>query len=245
MAIRPYLAMTPTEIADDPQISRNQAWMACHFSPRGNGLIHVPHSPRPGMLLILNDQLPIHGHDPELIANQLADCMESFDCPGLLLDFQRPDSNETSALIRYLLRTLPCPVVTSDLYARELDCPVFLSPVPPSTLLRTHLAPWKGREVWLDIGLDGEQVTLTEQGAAFTPLPRFAPPDTGLRDEKLHCHYKTEVGENARFTLWRTEDDLSGLMEEAEAMGVKGFVGLYQELHGFAPPQRQSSASRK
>lgn len=234
MAIRRYLAMTPSEIAGNSRISGNYAWMACHFSPRGNGLIHVPHSPRPGMLLILNDQLPIHGHDPELITNQLTDCMENFDCPGLLLDFQRPGSKESSALIRYLLRALPCPVAVSDIYAREFDCPVFLPPVSPSVALRTHLVPWEGREVWLDISPAGEAIMLTEKGAEVTPLSYPGPDAEGFPEETLHCHYQIHMEEDkVVFALWRTKEDLEGLIKEAESLGAAGIVGLFQEFHAL------------
>jgi len=120
--------------------------------------------------------------------------------------------------------------VVSDLYAGALDCPVFLPPVPPSVPLWAHLLPWQGRNIWLELGLDGEAILLTGEGSSVTSLPRFFPSEEGFSDTSLHCHYTIDVNETARFTLWRTREDLKDLIKEAEELGVSGFVGLYQEL---------------
>ena len=56
----------------------------------------------------------------------------------------------------------------------------------------------------------------------------------GHRDEKLHCHYQIHTdADSARFTLFRTPEDLDELLIEGEALGVTRAVGLYQELHGI------------
>ena len=235
MATDAFLAMTAAEIMENPEKPPHIAWMACHFSPYSTGISNLPRHLPEGSVLILNDLTPIHGHDPSRIARQLNECLERLRYSGLLLDFQRPDCTETARLVKYLVQAVQCPVVVSDVYAQDLNCPVFLAPVPPSAPLGEFLAPWMGREIWLEMGLDGEQITLTEDGAVVTPLPHFVPPDAGHFEEKLHCHYTIEVGEDARFTLWRTEEDLAALVEEAGAMGVKGLVGLYQELHKYLP----------
>lgn len=231
MAIRPFLAMTAAEIRANSEFPPNIAWMACHFSPYCTGLSNLPKTLPPESLLILDDITPIHGHDPERIGRQLSERAEALHCHGVLLDFQRPGYKETAALANYLMKNLPCPVAVSDLYAGELDCPVFLSAPPPSISLAEHLGPWRGRVIWLEAALGGEVITLTEQGAECTPLPPGETFEDGHRDEKLHCRYRIEVSEEqARFTLCRTMEDLDALMEEAESLGITTAVGLYQEL---------------
>ena len=233
MATETILAMTAAEIANSTDLPSKIGWMACQFSPYSTGLSNLPQWLPENSLLILNDLTPIHGHDPERIGQQLAERLKTLHCCGLLLDFQRPDCAETRSVIGHLLQVLPCPVVVSDCYAKEYDCPVFLTPAPPSCPLEEHIRPWAGRDIWLEIGLDGEQIRLTEKGSSFVPLPRFIPPDTGHHNAVLHCHYQTNVAEDVRFTLWRTKEDFAELLDEAEKLGILKTVGLYQELYGI------------
>ena len=231
MAIAPFLAMTAAEMRNISVYPPKIAWMACHFSPYGTGLSNLPRELPPGSLLILDDVTPPHGHDPVLIAEQLTQCTELLQCRGILLDFQRRNCPETAALAKHLTQALPCPTAVSDSYASDLSCPVFLSPLPPSVPLEAYLAPWKGRDIWLELGLEGEILTLTEQGCTATSLPYPDPDADGFSDENLHCHYTTETNEKAaRFTLWRTSEDIKQLLEEAETLGVTAAVGLFQEL---------------
>ena len=235
MPIRPFLAMTAAEMRLSSCLPSKTAWMACHFSPYGLGLSNLPKDLPPDSLLILDDMTPPCGHDPVLIAAQLHACVEAFQCRGVLLDFQRSSSGETKALTSYLAQALPCSTVVSECYAGEVDSPVFLPPVPPSVPLEAHLLPWKGREIWLELGLEGEILTLTEQGCEVISLPCPDFEVEGFSDDKLHCHYTIETTEkSARFTLWRTRNDLEELLAEAEALGVVGAVGLYQELGRYA-----------
>lgn len=234
-----YLAMTAAEMAGNSSFPRHAAWMACHFSPSGVGLSNLPNWLPPGCLLILDDSTPIHDHAPERIASELSGCMEKFQCAGLLLDFQRPGEAQTRELTAHLCEALPSPVVVSDVYAEELDCPVFLSPVAPDEAMASRLARWQGREVWLDTTMEGLEIVLTEKGAKSTPLPHQKYPDCGLEDRLLHCHYRISLSENsAAFTLWRTKSDISAQLEEAEALGVTAAVGLYQEF-GSPPPEAE------
>lgn len=156
--------------------------------------------------------------------------MDSLKCGGVLLDFQRPDSAETAALAEYLAGSLSCPMAVSQLYAGALACPVFLPPVPVQTPVGDYLAPWQGREIWLETALDAVKITLTEKGASFAPLPRADSAPGDFRDEKLHCRYRIRAGEDrAEFLLYRTREDLSPLLREAGGHGVTAAVGLYQE----------------
>ena len=235
MAIAPFLAMTAAEIRNHSVLPPKIAWMACHFSPYGLGLSNLPTELPPGSLLIVDDITPPHGHDSARIAEQLTFCAEAFQCSGILLDFQRQNFPETEALAKHLAEALPCPTAVSESYAHDLDCPVFLPPISPSVALEDHFTPWQGREIWLEIGLWGELLTLTQQGCTVTPLPHPDPNCEGFNDQKLHCHYTIETKENsAGFTLWRNWEDIEKLLEEAETLGVTTAVGLFQELHGFA-----------
>ena len=231
MAIAPILAMTAGEMRNISAFPGKVAWMACHFSPYGLGLSNVPKSLPNGSVLMVDDVTPPHGHDPVYIGEQLIGCVEKWKCSGVLLDFQRVGCEETMAIAESLVKALPCPTVVSEIYARDLNCPVFLSPGPPSVPIEEHLAPWKDREIWLELGLDGEILTLTEAGCETTPLPH---PDLGAQgfvDEELCCHYQIAINEkSARFTLWRTKQDISKLVDEAIRLGVATTVGLYQEL---------------
>ena len=231
MVLPLYLAMTAAEIRANTDFPPNIGYMACHFSPYGTGLSNFPTHLPEGSMLILNDRTPIHGHDHGLIADQLTELVEKLKCDSVLLDFQRADVPELSLLAQKLSASLPCPVGISDLYAKDLNCAVFLPPVMPDTLLSEHLVPWQGRDIWLDISTEGLEITLTEKGASTVSLPsQVFPACHG--DSALHCHYRIDVGENIRFTLFRTEQDLQDLLEEAKHLGISRTVGLYQEWNG-------------
>ena len=231
MAMEPILAMTAAEIRKNPVLPPKIAWMACHFSPYGLGLSNLPEALPPDSLLIVDDVTPPHGHDPVLIAEQLCGCVRALQCCGVLLDFQREGSEETKAIAAHLAAALPCPAAVSSCYADGLECPVFLPPVPPSVPLEEHLLPWKNREIWLELGLEGEVLTLTEQGCEVTPLPCPDWEAEGFSDDALHCHYTIETTEkSAGFTLWRTRNDLKELLADAESLGISVAVGLNQEL---------------
>lgn len=237
MAIMAYLAMTAAEIAKTDPLPQAVAWMACHFSPYGIGLTNLPKALPPGAMLILNDRTPIHGHSPQRIAELLSERVQALGCRCVLLDMEREGIAETQALAEVLTKNLPCPVGVSSGYARELECPVFLPPVPPDGTLRELLAPWQGREIWLELSLGAQALTLTERGAKRSELS--APPSGGQVDSALHCHYKIEMSqEKAVFSLWRSPEDLTALLEECERQGVTHAVGLYQELGGvLSPPE--------
>lgn len=243
MPIPHYLAMTAAEITENFSETPRTAWMACHFSPYGTGLSNLPRWLPPESLLILNDRTPIHDHDPVLVAAQLGDCAARLQCTGVLLDFQRPDDPQTRELTRYLCQALPCPVAVSEPYADGQSDAVFLPPPPEDEALTAYLAPWCGREIWLEMALDGQEIILTEAGAQVCPLPLWEHPAGGFREERLHCHYRSALSENsATFTLWRTTEDLDALLVEAEQLGVTAAVGLYQQLRHWKTPSRWEGA---
>ena len=228
MALPLYLAQTALEMAGNP-LTEGTAYLACHFSPGGQGLSNLPETLPTGAMLILDDSTPMDGHDRSLILKQLDQLISKLECQSLLLDFQRKDVPGQWDLAKLLAESLPCPVGVSELYAHGFPCPVFLPPVPPDKPLAEYLIPWQGREIWLEAALDGITLTLTESGCTVDPLWDF--PEDRLVDEKLYCHYSIETtNHSAVFHLWRTGADLGALLEEAKSQGVAKAIGLWQEL---------------
>ena len=231
MGNAPFLAMTAAEIRANPDISAPMGWMACQFSPWGTGLSNLPDTLPEGSLLILNDQMPWCGQDPELIVMQLEERLNTLACHGLLLDLQRPRTEEVSRLVQLICSELNCPVGVPEGYASGISCPVFLPPVPLHQTVGDYLTPWQGREVWLELALDAEEILLTPEGASSTPLLPWDAPEPTHHEDSLHCGYSVTLEENrARFTLSRTAEDIRSLLEEAANYGVTTAIGLWQEL---------------
>ena len=230
MVSTPFLAMTAAEIAGNEALPPKIAWMACHFSPYGPGLSNLPGLLPAGSLLMVDDATPMGSHDPRTIRDQLCRCAEALNCCGILLDFQRPKDNKTASLVEFLLGNLPCPMAVSHLYAEHSDCALCVPPVPPSESAESWLSQWKDKELWLEISREGEQITVTEDGAAVSPLPFWEEQEQDFFAENLLCHYRQELREDTVvFTLYRTEDDLTSLLETAKSHGVTNTVGLYLE----------------
>jgi len=225
MVLPLYLALTAAEFTACSPIPPRCAWMACHFSPYGTGLCNLPPALSGEAMVILNDRIPPAGHDPEYILDQLA----QVNCGCILLDFQREDDPKSAKIVRAIVESESRPVGVTPQYVQPSAGPVFLPPVPIDIPLVEYLAPWQGREIWLEAALDGMCYTITEQGSVSGPLPRI--PDRGLRDDDLFCHYQIETFETkAEFSLWRTREDLDTLLNKAQSLGVTKAVGLWQEL---------------
>ena len=227
MALPIYLAMTPWEMAHR-ELPPRCGWMACHFSPYGQGLSNIPTSLPADSLLIVNDRIPPWGHDPGLMASQLQQVMDSLAPRGILLDFQRPHNEETAQIAK-AFTALPCPVAVTQAYAKDCEAAVFLPPVPPNKPLEQHLSPWKGRQIWLEADLSHLTLTVTEDGCRAEEQADLTEPV--FCDSKLHCHYSICLQKDrAVFTLARQPEDLTDLLQEAEKLGVTLAAGLYQEL---------------
>lgn len=231
MVFQPYLAMTAAEMAKREVFPFPAAWMACHFSPYGTGLSNLPTALPEGSMLMLNDRMPIAGHDPERIAGELEETANALHCAKILLDFQRPGNPETAQVVQ-AVEKLPFPVGVSDCYAAESDCAVLLPPLPLTGLPEDYIAPWKGRELWLEVAVEAQCVTVTENGSLFSPCE--AAPPLPMVDERLHCRYGIEVlPQSVQFTLQRSPGELQALMAACGRLGVSCFVGLYQQLGSF------------
>ena len=228
MAIARYLAMTADEFAATPSTSEPIAWMACHFSPYSTSLSNLPEKLPADSLLILNDSTPPGHQDPEIVFKTLENILKEHQCFGLLLDFQRPNCPECQNIARELVK-LEFPVCVAESYAKNLDCPVFLPPLPLTIPLDEYIIPWKGRDIWLDTALNREQIIITKEGSITRSIANA--PDCPHRDAQLHCHYHIAIADDSiTFTLWRTKEDLDDLLAEAGTLGIAVSVGLYQEL---------------
>ncbi len=231
MGLPLYLAMTGAEMRAASQFPTHFAYMACHFSPYGEGITNIPDSLPEKAILILNDRMPCQGHSPNLVAQQLSDAVSRLGCESVLLDFLHPPDSESEAMVRTIVTALECPVAVSAGYAAGLHCPVFLPPCPLHIPLDEYLQPWKGREIWLEAALCQESVRITQKGADC--IPQFPPEglEGGFCEESLCCHYRIEANhDQITFTLFDTGASLEKKLERARSLGVNRAVGLWQEL---------------
>lgn len=226
-----YLARTAGELRTSVPAEEKTAYMACHFSLYTTGLSNTPDSLPQGTMLILNDQIPICGHDIHRIIDQLQETIERFSCDSLFLDFQRPGSEETAALCRLLSAEFPCPLGISHHYAEDLACPVFLPPPPLDLPLTEYIKPWDGRQIWLEAALEAAEFTVTPDGCQVSSLPYAHAQEETFIEETLHCRYRCQVdSERIHFFLYRTADQLDALLKEADSLGIEKSIGLYQQL---------------
>lgn len=230
-----FLAQTALEIHRDLPPGAKKAWLGCHFSPSGTGLSNVPQYLPEGSLLILTDEFPPLGHDPGRITEELRQAAAHFCCAGVLLDFQRPQEPETAAMAKAILEALPIPVGVSLPYAKALDCPVFLPPLPLTMPLAQYTAPWQGRRIWLEAASQRAKLRLTKDGCQTRPCPPGG--DFPHGDETCFCKYGMELGDGeAVFTLRRSLDDWQDILRTGQ---IEYVIGLYQE---FAQPEAQATA---
>lgn len=228
MEIPVYLAMTAAEFGTCKQLPQHCAWLSCLFSPYGTGLSNIPKQLPPDSLVILSDRTPIRNHDPELVYQILLQTLPALSSKGLLLDFEQPVTPASLEIVQKLV-TLPYPVGVSAGHAKDFDCPVFLPYLPPSDTLEAHLAPWQGREIWLEISTTTKEITVTPSGATFQTT--LGEQNLPYKDEDLHTHYGIWIDDKqARFTLQRRIEDNQELLEAGRAMGVTLGVGLHQEF---------------
>lgn len=236
MGIRCYLAMTAQEMSGCGQMPEHPGWMACHFSCYGTGLSNLPRSLPAGSMVILNDRTPIQGHDPAQILEQLHTVCDTWKPECVLLDLQRAGEPQLQKLANTLTGQLPCPVGVSEAYAGDCGDAVFISPCPLCTPLKEHLAPWQGREVWLDIAMQAQIVTVDTNGSHPADVPFCQLTEPVFTDEELCCRYHMELLEDrVLFHLHRGRDELRGLLQQADALGVTCAVGLFQQLGNLRP----------
>jgi len=224
MFSRVFLAVTGRE----PETVRPKrtAYMACHFSAGGAGLSNMPRSLPEDSLLLLDDSMPVQGHNPETVVKQLNELVNKFSVRAVLLDFQRPPTEEAQKMVSAIAQGCSCTAAVTPAYVKK-GFPVFLPPPPANKSLKEYLKPWS--KVFLELASEGLEITVTKEGSRV--VPAFPSTPLPLTDNRLHCHYGVTVfPEKAVFSLCRTREDLAALAQEAEDLGVLGTVGLYQEL---------------
>ena len=224
MFSRVFLAVTAREL--ETVRPKRTAYMACHFSAGGSGLSNMPQSLPKGSILLLDDSMPVQGHDPKTVVQQLNELASKLSLRAVLLDFQRPPTAESQKMAVFILESCSCTVAVTPAYTKE-GFPVFLPPPPVNTSLKEYLKPWN--KVLLELYSEELEITVTKEGSRFSTVSSAAP--LPLADKRLHCHYGVTVFPGkVVFTLSRSREDLSALAREAEELGVLGVVGLYQEL---------------
>lgn len=228
MALPIYLGMMQGEFREP--LPEHIAWMESSFSPSGDGLSNLPQGLPPGNLLMVTDQFPPQGHDPQTILRQLTDAAEKHRLCGVVLDFQRPYHEETAKIAEAICSALPCPTALTIPYAQGKNCILFLPPIPVHQSARDYLAPYHEQEIWLETDLGGRKLVLTGQGCSCLPLD--SPLEGNIfQDNLCRCHYTIAVQkEQAIFSLQRTAEDLQLLLQDAEKYGVTKALGLYQEM---------------
>lgn len=223
-------ALTGAEFFALGQVNRPVAWMSCHFSGWDAGLTGLPERLPEGSVLILDDSFPMGDHDPVLICRQLKNWGVGKKIEGIVLDLQRPNVTKSRTLAEKAAE-LPWPVAISELYARHSKGPVFLSSVPPHRTLQQHLAPWKEREIWLEIAVETEIATVTKDGCTFQSTPLTESCDGFFPENSRHMCYQVQTYEGqATITMVRNQTHIPGLLQEAEYLGVKKAIGLYQQF---------------
>lgn len=230
MALPIYLAMTAWEYETCSSLPEYPGWMACHFSSYGEGLSNIPQVFPAGGFIMVNDRIPPAEHDPDLIARQLLQCVDTLSPKGVILDFQRPYCENLREIADTILSALPCPVAITQAYCQNWNGSIFLPPLPADKKAADYLEKWRGRDIWLEVTKAGENLLLTKDGCRRMSSERFADQPV-FQDAQLNCHYCTQVtGNEATFSLWRTDEDLANMLECAETFGVSMAMGLYQEF---------------
>lgn len=229
MAIPCYLALTAGEFAKSEQIPENCAYMACHFSCYGTGLSNLPETLPSGALIIFNDRTPAYRHDPKQILNEMQMLVAEYTPSGVLLDFQRPDVSMTKEVTQALVEGLSCPVAVTLPYAQNFSCPIFLPPPPLHMPLKEYLAPYDGREIWLELATETMRYIINKEGCVIREMEYTPLPQPIFTEESAFCRYHIEVTENqAEFTLQRTERELTDIL--SSDCSIARCVGLYQQL---------------
>lgn len=219
MVCKQYLAVTEKEIGN---FSGPVAWMACRFAQRQPGLENLPSQLPPGSLIMVDDLQPIFGHSPARVARQLESLCKKHRSAGIILDLQRKKTPQAMQMVKALLQIKEIPIALTPEYAREFSCPVLVT-VPIHLKLQQVVAPWKGREIWLDIPMGQvnlRQGKVTEEKSSHSGSYQW--------DRFLCCGY-AKTGQDA-YTLCRTKAMLPKILDEAAKLGIAKALILASEI---------------
>ena len=225
-----YLAMTAAEFYAASPLPSHPAWMACHFSPYGQGLSNFPQRFLEDEMLILNDRIPVADHSADRISGELRELVEQFRIDRLLLDLQRPGNDQTKQIVKHIASTLPCSIGISHHYALA-GCPVFVPPGAIDTSMEQYLYRWKGYEIWIEMTTEPLCLEINHSGCteANWDITSDKPEHW---DDNLCCHYRiSTTTDRAQFLLYRTPEDIQKFADSLSPLGVVCGVGLYQEFN--------------
>ncbi len=229
MAIPCYLALTAAEFSCLDPLPEKIAWMACHFSSYSTGLSNFPPPLPAGSMIILNDRTPLHYHDPQHILEQLTQFLEIQQPDSILLDFQRPPSPLGLEIAALLQEKLPCPVGITPAYAENLNCPVFLEPPPLHMPLAEYLAPWAGRQIWLEAVPETGRYRVDKDGCNVQAQPNDPLEPPHFIDEALYTAYHMSAEQDwVDFILQRGKPEWEQIASVGEALNITRLIGLYQ-----------------
>lgn len=240
MSIPLYLAMTAADFSTAQAMPPRIAWMAMHFSVSGLGLSSRPRRLPPGSLILLDDQTPWNDHSLEAVCQETTDVLLRTGAAGLLLDFERPPTEETACLAQCLTQCCQeagCPIgMPPDYLGSSNEAAVFLPPLPCHCTPEQALAPYHGREIWLEAAAGGCQVTLgPDRPAIFPADPRHLAAESQhfipLTDPHLCCRYFSyPTGGGLQLALYDTEETLAEKLDRCQALGVTLAVGIWRQL---------------
>lgn len=224
MALPVYLALTEAEFRLPTRKPARLAWMGIRFTENGT-LVGFPEVFPAGGILTVNDSSPLPEKCPPEAIKILQQWVEQFRPSAVLMDMQR--SGAAPEVLKALASSLPCPVAVSAPYAHVLSGPVLLPPVPLYRDPEKFLAPWAGREIWLEISPLGQVVRLTKTGRDI----RFAPVSPVQKEFPGPCsRYTIRKGPDfIEFRFRRTSEGTAALFATAEKHGVTRLFGLYLE----------------
>lgn len=239
MSIALYLAMTATDFSHCPLLPEPVAWMALHFSAGGRGLSNCPAALPPGSLLILDDQIPWAGHSGDMVCRTVEALLLNTGSMGLLLDFERPARPETRSLAAALAaccRDLGRAIAMPPDYLEGGEAAVFL-PAPPCYADPAKvMAPWQGREVWLEAALTGYQAEIRAGGVEIQPRQPEALAELAageqifLAPRRLFQYVSRGSSRGVTVDLFDTPESLRARLPAWEALGVSLAVGPWRRL---------------
>lgn len=224
MGIGPYHLMSPGEIHKFSPSAPVAVLLCCApFSP---GLLIGPSRLPKGSVAVFTDRVTPTFHQSGRIAGELKALMKTLHSPALILDW----TGELSPWLEELLKQL-CGVqlVLPPHLAGKEDSAVLVPSVVEKSL-EDLLAPWNGRQIWLDMVSSAAQLTLTRNGCEVVPW-QASIREGDLYDETLCCQYRVETAqEEARFYLYETQQTRMKKLEKARSLGVAGAIGLWKDF---------------
>lgn len=224
MSIPLYLAMNEEEMSRSSELPKNLAITGLCFSPEGQGLDGMPKREVPeGVLFLLEDRIPWEGHDLETVCREAASLLVRTKAFGLLLDFERPPTEETQRLAYALgqcCKELGCKIGMPKGY--EGGGARFLPSPPCFKKPESQEGP-----VWFEAIPTAFDIVITSQGAqckdsaniSVWEEDRFYPP--------LGAYYRAHRADHSLNV--HLYDTPNSLLKRMEAIGAELAVGMWRQ----------------